>query len=107
MIITTTSFVGCKFTNNSRGLLFIENKAPALGKAIILLKSLNISHNYLNLQANNQIILLVNMDVHISGTFHVTDNRNKFSIVHFLSCDILLSGKILFNNNYCAHWIHT
>ena len=105
MIITNASFVGCKFTNNSLGLLFIENKTPALGKVTILLRSLKISHNYLDLKANNHLILLVNMNVHIAGIFRVTDNRNKFSIAHFLSCDILLSGKILFRNNYCAQVI--
>ena len=108
LILTNISFVRCQFINNHHRLLMIENTAPTLGKGYVLLKSLTISHN-INVPSTeakeNNMISIVTMNVHISGTFNVTKNRYGLSIMQFQSCDVLLSGKIVFNKNYCGQVI--
>ena len=49
----------------------------------------------------DDIISIITMNVHISGTFKVIENHCRLSIMQFLSCDLLLSGEIVFNKNDC------
>ena len=105
IIPTNISFVGCQFIYNSFRLLFIDNRAPALGKVNVQLRHLNILYNHLTALTEDHMIIFVNINVHIAGIFNVTKNRCRFSIIHFVSCDILLSGKILFDKNNCAQVI--
>ena len=100
LILTNISFVRCQFINNHHRLLMIENTAPTLGKGYVLLKSLTIFHNVPPTAAKeNNMISIVAVNVHISGTFNVTKNIYRLSIMQFQSCDVLLSGKIVFNKN--------
>ena len=112
MILTNISFVSCRFIDNRQRLLLIENRAPALGKVTLLLSSLYILHNTYpttafksSLATKNNLILILTMNVYIVSTFTVTKNRCELSIMHFQSCDILLSGKTMFNKNNCAQVI--
>ena len=105
MIPTNISFVECQFINNKHRVLFIENRAPALGKVNILFKSLNISHNNLLKTKTKDIILLINANIYIAGTFTVTNNKCDLSIMHFQSCNILFSGKVTFGKNFCSQVI--
>ena len=105
MIPTNISFVGCQFINNRFGLLYIDNRTPALGKVNAQLRQLSISHNRITALTGDHIICLVNINVHIAGILNITKNHCEFSIIHFLSCDILLSGKIIFDKNICAQVI--
>ena len=105
IIPTNMSFLGCQFINNSGMLLLIKNKASALSKLNILFKSINISSNYIKRITESDMILLFNMNVRIAGTFNITKNRYSLSIIHLQSCDILLSGKIIFDKNICAQVI--
>ena len=106
MILTNISFMECQFINNSHRILFIENRTPALGKVNILFKSLNISHNHLKKEnIKKDIILLVNVNIYIAGMFIVTDNKCHLSIMHFQSCNILFSGKVILNKNHCSQVI--
>ena len=100
MIITNMSFVDCQFINNSHRLLYIENTGPALFKVNIIFRSLKILHNHVKTEIKD-IILLINVNIYIAGTFIVTDNRCDSSIMHFQSCNILFSGKVIFNKNKC------
>ena len=101
MILTTMSLIECQFIDNNNRLLFIENRAPAFGKVNVLLKSLNISHNRLKAD----IIVIVNVDIYITGIFNVNENKCHLSIMNFQSCNILFSGKIIFKNNHCEQVI--
>ena len=105
MIPTNISFIGCQFINNSFRLLFIDNRAPALGKVNVQLRHLNISYNHFTAVTEDHMIFFANINVHIAGIFNVTKNHCRFSIIHFLLCDILLSGKIIFDKNNCAQVI--
>ena len=106
LILTNISFVRCQFINNRHWLLMIENTAPTLGKGNVLLKSLTILHNVESAGViENNMISIVTMSVHISGIFNVTKNKCKLSIMQFQSCDVLLSGKIVFNKNDCGQVI--
>ena len=100
MIITNISFVDCQFINNSHRLLYIENTGPALFKVNILFRSLKILHNHVKTEIED-IILLINVNIYIAGTFIATDNKCDLSIMHFQSCNILFSGKVIFNKNEC------
>ena len=104
MILTNISFVRCQFINNIHRLLTIANRAPKLGKINVWLKSLNILYNYdvsPSTAIQNNMILIIKMNVHINGNFNVTKNKYGLSIMQFQSCDVLLSGKIMFNENRC------
>ena len=106
LILTNISFVKCQIINNRQWLLMIENTAPTLGKGYVLLKSLTIFHNVSpNAAKENNMISIVAMNVHISGTFNVTKDKYRLSIMQFQSCDVLLSGKIVFNKNDCGQVI--
>ena len=102
IILTSINFVRCRFINNTRRLLTIENRIPLLGKVNILLESLNISHNVHSREIISNIILISTANVHINGTFNVIKNKCKLNIIQFQSCDILFSGNIIFDKNYCA-----
>ena len=102
MILTNISFIRCQFINNNHRLLKIENRAPAFGKANVLFKSLSILDNFLpTAVVEYNMISIIKMNVLINGTFNVTKNTYSSSIMRFQSCDVLLSGKILFNKNKC------
>ena len=102
LILTNISFIRCQFINNSHGLLTIENRVPLLGKVNLLLESLNIFHNFHLYKTIKNLISVSAANVHIRGTFNVTKNHCRLSIMQLQSCDILFSGKIIFDNNYCA-----
>ena len=75
MILTNISFVRCQFINNNHTLLKIENKAPTLGKANVLFKSLSILDNFLSSKVvETNMISIIKMNVRINGTFNVTKN---------------------------------
>ena len=106
LILTNISFVRCQFINNRHWLLMIENTAPTLGKGYVLLKSLTIFHDVPPTAAKeNNMISIVTMNVHISDTFNVTKNRYRLCIIQFQSCDVFLSGKIVFNKYDCGQVI--
>ena len=101
MILTNISFVDCQFiSNNHTRLLLIENRTPALGKVNVLFRSLRILHNHMKNKIED-IILLINVNIYIAGTFVATDNKCDLSIMHFQSCNILFSSKVMFNENEC------
>ena len=105
--LTNIYFIRCQFINNSHGLLTIENRVPLLGKVNLLLESLKLSHNFHSHKTITRfnIILVSTANVHINGTFNVTKNHCGLSIMQLQSCDILFSGKIIFDDNYCAEVI--
>ena len=102
MISTNIYFIRCHFINNSNGLLTIENKVALLGKLNLLLESLNIFHNLHAYKKIKNLISISAANVQINGTFNVTKNHCRLSIMQLQSCDILFSGKTIFDNNYCA-----
>ena len=95
-------FIRCHFINNSHGLLTVENRVPFLGKVNLLLESLNIFHNFNLYTTYKNLISVSAANVHINGTFNVTKNHCRLSIMQLQSCDISFNGKIIFDNNYCA-----
>ena len=99
------SFINCQFRSNRQKLLTIENKVVASHRVNVLLKSLSISYNsYLQLkgiQYKDDILSVTKANVHISGPFSVAKNNALLRIMQFQSCDILFSGKITFDTNYC------
>ena len=101
-ILTNICFIRCHFIKNSHELLTIENRVALLGKIHLLLESLSIFHNFHSLNTIKNIISVSAANVHINGTFNVTKNHCRLSIMQLQSCDILFSGKIIFDNNYCA-----
>ena len=109
MMSTNISFVKCQFISNRKRIILIENRDPIISnlKANILFESLIISHNYLSAETTRDIIFIATMNVHINGTFNVTNNQCRRAVVHFQSCDVLLSGKIIFDKNYCPEVIST
>ena len=104
LMITNISFVRCEFTYNINALILVENRDPIRGdlKANILLQSLIISRTIPILDNDMHIISISAMNVHINDTFTVTNNKCYLAIMHFQSCDILFSGKIVFNKNNCT-----
>ena len=98
------SFINCKFRSNRQKLLTIENKVLASHRVNVLLKSLDILHNsYSQLKRiqYNDIISVTKANIHISGPVNVAKNHALLSIMKFQSCDILFSGMITFDTNYC------
>ena len=115
-MLTNISFVKCKFIGNRNTIILAENKYPISSnlKANILFESLIISHNYVShnyvplaIGTRANTISITTMNVHINGTVNVTNNRCKQAIVHFQSCDILFSGKMIFIKNDCKEVIST
>ena len=103
VILTNICFIRCHFISNSHGLIIIENRVALLGKIHLLLESLTICfHNYNIRHIIKNLILVSAANVHINGTFNVTKNHCRLSIMQFQLCDILFSGNIIFDNNYCA-----
>ena len=105
LTLTNISFVKCQFINNRHRLLMIENTAPTLGKGNLLLKSLTILHNVPPSGTIENMISITAMNVHIGGNINVTENKYRLSIMQFRFCDVLLSGKIVFNKNECGQVI--
>ena len=108
-ILTNISFVKCQFISNVNEFMVVNNKYPILSnfKANILFESLIISHNYPSRGSSANIISITTMNVHINGTFNVTNNRCKQAIVQFWSCDVLFSGTMVFFRNICKGVIST
>ena len=102
VISTNIYFLRCQFLNNSHRLLTIENNVAHLGKLNLLLESLNIFHNLHAYKTIKNLISISAANVHINGTFNVTKNHCRLSIMQLRLCDILFSGKIIFDDNYCA-----
>ena len=104
LVATNISFINCQFRSNRQKLLTIENKVVALHQVNVLFESLNILHNSYNqfkrIQ-HNDIISVTKANIHISGPVNVAENHALLSIMRFQSCDILFSGKITFDTNYC------
>ena len=109
MILTNISLVKCQFINNIHTLIVTENRNPVLSnlKVNILFESLIITRNHVSAGARANMISITTMNVHINGTFNVTNNRCRQVIIHFQSCDILFSGKMIFNKNDCKEVIST
>ena len=101
-ILTNICFIRCRFINNSHGLITIENRVALLGKIHLLLESLSIFHNVYSRYTIKNFISVFAANIHINGTFNVTKNHCRLSIMQLRLCDILFSGKIIFDNNYCA-----
>ena len=104
MMLTNVSFVKCEFINNRDRIIQAKNTIPVSSnlKVNILFESLIISHNH---ASQSTIIAITKMNVHINGTFNVTNNRCRQAIIHFHSCDILFSGKMMFSKNDCKEVI--
>ena len=68
MMLTNISFVRCQFIKNKHRIMLIENKDPKLGKVNVLLESLVISQNDPRQVAENSIISITAMNVHINDT---------------------------------------
>ena len=102
VILTSIYFIRCRFINNSCGLITLENRAAPLGKIHLLLESLSIFHNLHLRYTVRNLISVSSANIHINGTFNVTKNHCRLSIMQLQSCDILFSGKIIFDDNYCA-----
>ena len=102
--IFNINFIKCQFRNNGQKLLTIENKLVTSHQVNVLLKSLNILHNsysqFTRIQYND-IISATKVNIHISGPVNIAGNHALLSIMRFQSCDILFSGKIIFDTNYC------
>ena len=98
------SFINCQFRSNRQKLLTIENKIVASHQVNVRFESLNILHNrfshYRRIQ-HYDIISVTKANIHISGLFNVIKNHALLRIMRFKSCDILFSGKITFDTNYC------
>ena len=106
MILTNVSLIRCQFINNSNRLIYMRNRALELGKVNVFFTSLNISYNLHPITISGMdIILILGMNVYISGTFNATKNRCELSIMHLQSCDISLHGKIIFSINRCGQVI--
>ena len=98
------SFIKCQFKGNKRKLLTIFNALETLFQVHVLLDSLNILHNSYNQFDRikyNDIISVTKVKVHINGPIIVAHNHVFLSIIKFQSCDILFSGMIIFDKNYC------
>ena len=104
LVAINISFINCQFSSNRQKLLTIENKVVAMHQVNVLFESLNILHNSYNqfkrIQ-HNDIISVTKANIHISGPVNVAENHALLSIMRFQSCDILFSGKITFDTNYC------
>ena len=107
LMMTNISFVKCEFINNRNTVILVKNGNPIQGglKANILLRSLIISQTTSLTENDMHMILITAMNVHINETFIVTNNECNLAIMHFQSCDILFSGKIIFNKNNCTNVI--
>ena len=103
VMLTNISFVKCQFIGNRNSIINIDNIDPILSnlKANILFESLIVLHNYLSAGVIPNTISITTMNVHINGTFNVTKNHCIQAIIHFQSCDILFSGKMMFIENTC------
>ena len=107
VMLTNISFVKCQFIGNRNSIINIDNIDPILSnlKANFLFESLIVLHNYLSAGVIPNTISINTMNVHINGTFNVTKNHCIQTIIHFQSCDILFSGKMMFIENTCKEVI--
>ena len=99
--VINISFMGCRFCNNSQRLLIIENDVATADKANVLLESLHISRNNKLVNPSDDLISISNVNIHVNRLFNIMKNHAKLSILKFKSCDIIFSGKIMFDANYC------
>ena len=68
----------------------------------VLFEALNITKNAIKEGRHEVTKFAVNeVNVHIKGTLTVIGNVAESSIMQFHLCDIIMSGKILFDTNYC------
>ena len=71
-----------------------------------MFESLNILHNSYNdfdlkrIRYKN-IVSVTKANIHIRGPVNVAKNNALLSIMRFQSCDILFSGNITLEKNYC------
>ena len=101
-LVSSISLIRCRFVdNNYKELLIIENKLHAIGKLNIVLESLNVLRNTVMKTRNIDMILITGMNVHIKGPINIFRNDARLSIIQFKLCNILCSGKILFDSNHC------
>ena len=91
------SLIRCQFMDNNKELLIIENKLHAIGKLNVTLESLDVLRNTVMDHDARDMILITEMNVYIKG---LVRNDARFGIVQFKLCNILCSGKILFDSNY-------
>ena len=98
------SFTKCQFKGNKQKLLTIDNALTTLFQVNVLLESLNILHNSYNRFDRIKyidIISVTKVNVHLKGPIVVAYNHVFLSIMKFQSCDIIFSGMIIFDTNYC------
>ena len=99
------SFIKCQLKGNKRKLLTIDNALETLFQVNVLFKSLYILYNTYN-QFNrikyNDIILVTKVNVHFNGSIVIAHNHAFSSIIKFQSCDIVFSGTIILDTNYCT-----
>ena len=101
-LVSSISLIRCRFVdNNYKELLIIENKPHAIGKLNVVLESLDVLRNTAMKTRNMDMILITGMNVHIKGPINVFRNYARLSIIQFKLCNILCSGKILFDSNHC------
>ena len=106
LIPTNINFIRCEFKKNTCGLLIIQNMyRKARVVVTVLFKSLNILYNSPNKPKNTNIIIVTFMSIKIIGPVNIIYNQCKATIIIFKSCDILFSGKIIFDTNYCRNVI--
>ena len=103
VMLINVSFVKCQFIGNRNSIINIDNIDPILSnlKANVLFESLIVLHNYPSAGVIPNTISINTMNVHINDTFNVTKNHCIQAIIHFQSCDILFSGKMMFIENTC------
>ena len=104
LAVINIRFINCQFRSNRQKVLTIENKVVASHQVNVLFESLNILHNsysqFKSIQYND-IISVTKANIHIRGPINVAENHALLSIIRFQSCDILFSGKLTFDTNYC------
>ena len=105
LIATNISFIRCEFKKNTCGLLIIRNMHSEVTLLTVLFKSLNISNNAPKKPKNTDMITINSIKIKTIGPINIINNYCKRTIIKFKSCDILFSGKIIFDTNYCSNVI--
>ena len=104
--LISVSIINCQFWGNRQNVLTIENKVVEKHQVNVLFESLSILHNSYNemdlkrIRYKN-IVSVTKANIYIRGHVNVAKNNALLSIMRFQSCDILFSGNITLENNYC------
>ena len=102
-VVINVSFI--QILISSRGtnsqLFIIRNEVTTVDRVSVLFQSLNITYSR-KLQFG---IILKKVNVHFNGPVDISNNKFKFSIMHFQSCNVSFSGAIKLYKNYCSNII--